>query len=283
MPDIIDKVNGCLIHHGKLSGRIYLMKISDTHIPELINRLNEMATVNSYTKIVAKVPKWAFSEFETQGYKSEALIPGFYGGQTDASFMCKYLSESRECEEDAGIILRVLSNACQRRSQGCRKELPDGYAWRIAEQPDADKISSIYRQVFASYPFPIHDADYIRETMRDNVIYFCIINGDEVVSVASSEIDFDAQNVEMTDFATLPEHLGHGLAGFLLSKMEEEMQARSIMTAYTIARSVSYSMNITFSKMDYQYAGTLFNNTGICGNIESMNVWYKTLMSSIHV
>ncbi|HOM70936.1 MAG TPA: putative beta-lysine N-acetyltransferase, partial [Armatimonadota bacterium] len=48
-------------------------------------------------------------------------------------------------------------------------------------------------------------------------------------------------------------------------------------TAYTIARSLSYGMNITFAKQGYQYAGTLTNNTNICGHMESMNVWYKHL------
>ena len=36
-------------------------------------------------------------------------------------------------------------------------------------------------------------------------------------------------------------------------------------------------MNITFAKHGYHYAGTLNNNTNICGRIESMNVWYKSL------
>ena len=53
------------------------------------------------------------------------------------------------------------------------------------------------------------------------------------------------------------------------------MEQLGIDTFYTIARSVSFGMNITFAKMDYKYTGTLKNNTNISGNIESMNVWYK--------
>jgi hypothetical protein len=47
---------------------------------------------------------------------------------------------------------------------------------------------------------------------------------------------------------------------------------------YTIARSYSAGMNITFAKQDYKYTGTLINNTNIFGKIESMNVWYKLVV-----
>jgi hypothetical protein len=46
-------------------------------------------------------------------------------------------------------------------------------------------------------------------------------------------------------------------------------------TLYTIARSHSAGMNITFAKKGYLFGGTLINNTDISGKIESMNVWYK--------
>jgi len=277
VPDVIDRIGGCLLHHGKSSNRIYLMKLADTHIPETIEHLDYMAAVNNYTKIVAKVPASARSEFEARGYKSEATVPGFYNGKTDASFMVKFLSPTRELEDAADIILKVLSSACQCRGRQCLKSLPKGFDWNIAQKSDAQQISNVYRQVFKSYPFPIHDAGYLRETMKDNIVYFCITKDGKIVSVASSEMDAEAQNVEMTDFATLSAYRGNGFACFLLDKMEHEMLKRSIKTAYTIARSLSFGMNITFAKMNYNYAGTLINNTDICGSTESMNVWYKPL------
>jgi len=36
-------------------------------------------------------------------------------------------------------------------------------------------------------------------------------------------------------------------------------------------------MNITFRKAGYEFGGRLKNNTNISGNIEGMNVWYKSL------
>jgi putative beta-lysine N-acetyltransferase len=88
-------------------------------------------------------------------------------------------------------------------------------------------------------------------------------------------MDKENRNAEMTDFATLPEHLGNGLAVHLLNFMEPEMQKRGIATLYTIARAISPGMNITFAKCGYIFGGTLINNTQISGSIESMNLWYK--------
>ena len=100
----------------------------------------------------------------------------------------------------------------------------------------------------------------------------------KIVSLASSEIDYEAGNVEMTDFATLPRYRGQGLGHWLLSRMETEMRSEGIATAYTIARALERGINILFARRGYEYGGTIHNNTNIGGQIESMNVWYKSLV-----
>lgn len=278
MPDIIDKVNGCLIQHGKAGDRIYLMKLALDRVSEIFDHLDQLAKTNGYTKIVAKVPERVWTEFGDQGYVTEAIVPRFYNGESNVFFMGKYLSDERETEDNILTINNVLSEALRRSGERCGCTLAPEFTWGIADEEDAEAISRVYREVFATYPFPIHDPEYIKETMRDNIVYFCIRRDGNVISVASSEMDKDALNVEMTDFATLPEYRKNGFATFLLEKMEDEMRLRGIKTSYTIARAVSYGMNITFSKLDYRFAGTLIKNTGICGQMESMNVWYKFLI-----
>ncbi|MEJ2544287.1 MAG: putative beta-lysine N-acetyltransferase [Calditrichaceae bacterium] len=134
-----------------------------------------------------------------------------------------------------------------------------------------------YKQVFESYPFPIFNPEFIKTTMNDNVVYFGIYDKHNLIAAASSEMDVKSQNAEMTDFATLPDYRGHNLSLTLLREMEAEMRQRKIKTLYTIARSHSPGMNITFAKLNYSYSGTLINNTDIFGKIESMNIWYKNL------
>lgn len=43
-------------------------------------------------------------------------------------------------------------------------------------------------------------------------------------------------------------------------------------TAFTIARATSFPINITFTRAGIAHGGTLLNNTGICGRVESMHV-----------
>jgi len=59
--------------------------------------------------------------------------------------------------------------------------------------------------------------------------------------------------------------------------MEKYMTRSGFCLLYTIARAASFGMNTTFARANYQYGGTLINNTQISGSIESMNIWYKEL------
>jgi putative beta-lysine N-acetyltransferase len=142
---------------------------------------------------------------------------------------------------------------------------------------DASLMAELYRQVFATYPFPIHDETYLRQTMETNVIYFGIWEEDGLIALASAEIDRSGKNAEMTDFATRPDCRGRGLANYLLAQAEAAAEKLGIKTAYTIARAYSAGMNITFARNGYTFSGTLTHNTQISGKLESMNVWYKAL------
>jgi putative beta-lysine N-acetyltransferase len=113
--------------------------------------------------------------------------------------------------------------------------------------------------------------------MQDHIEYFGVEVDGRLTALASSEVDTVSKNAEMTDFATLPKYRGSNLSGHLLRHMENDMRSRDIKTAYTIARALSPGMNITFAKAGYTYGGRLINNTNIAGQIESMNVWYKSL------
>ncbi len=114
--------------------------------------------------------------------------------------------------------------------------------------------------------------------MRTHVDYYGICEEGKLAAVSSAEKDSDAQNAEMTDFATLPKYRGHGYAGKLLTFMETKMLNENIRCLYTIARAHSAGINILFAKQGYRFGGTLINNTQISGRIESMHVWYKILV-----
>jgi beta-lysine N6-acetyltransferase len=274
MNDQLEKIGNSQIQHGTDNNRIYLMKLDPADLPGITKQLDALAVKNGYTKIFAKVPVPHAAAFVHDGYREEGKIPRFYDGKTDAVFLGKFINPAREISPQREEIEQIIALA-QSKTGSALKPLPDGYSLRPAVESDAGELAELYRQVFASYPFPIHDPAYLIETMRSHVCYFIAEKAGRIAAASSGEMDKENRNAEMTDFATLPEHLGRGLAVQLLRFMEPEMTKRNIATLYTIARAVSPGMNITFAKCGYTFGGTLINNTQISGSIESMNLWYK--------
>lgn len=275
MRDTIEKLGNSHIQHGPDNNRIYLMKLDPADMPGIIDQLDELAAKKGYTKIFAKVPGHCASAFVREGYCREGMIPHFFSGETTATFLGKFIDPMREATRQRDEIENIIILA-QSKNGALPKPLPDGYTLRPAEEADAKELADVYKEVFASYPFPIHDPDYLIETMRSHVVYFVAEKDGQIAAAASGEMDQRNRNAEMTDFATLPDHLGNGLAVHLLKFMEPEMEKRGIATLYTIARAISPGMNITFSKCGYTFGGTLINNTQISGAIESMNLWHKS-------
>lgn len=276
MTDQVVCFGNSAIQHGKHSDRAYLMSLALSDLPELLPYLDHLALTEGYTKIFAKVPARAQGSFQRSGYEAEAVVPGFYRGEEEVSFMGKYFSEQRRTEQQPELVEQALETALEKEVAE-QPELPAELRCRPTTTADAPAMVELYRRVFASYPFPIHDPDYLRRTMASHVVYHGVWDDDKLIALASAETDAAGRNAEMTDFATDPDYRGQGLANYLLAGLEETAAERGILTAYTIARAYSYGMNITFAKSGYQFSGTLTHNTQISGQLESMNVWHKPL------
>ena len=275
--DIVENYKGNIIQHGLYNDRIYLIKLASEVPRTFPGELIEVAEKKGYSKIFAKVPECQADVFSTAGFKEEARIPGFYDGKTAAVFTVFYLNDKRAKESEISRLEEILRIALDKNVDYSPRQPADELSLRICNEADVGAMADIYRTVFPSYPFPIHDSDYIKETMNSHVDYFGIETNGQLVAISSAEMDKQSSNVEMTDFATLSEYRGNGFAQLLLSRMEYEMKANGLKTAYTIARAMSVGMNVTFKKSGYQFGGRLKNNTNISGQIESMNVWYKRI------
>jgi putative beta-lysine N-acetyltransferase len=286
--DIIEYIGNSMIQHGIYNDRIYLMKLSIEDFPNIIDKLNKMASENGYSKIFAKIPLFARDKFIANDYILEASIPISKNDKEDRIyFMGKYFDKSRMTDnnfEDIDAILGfIMSKENILGNDYTKLGIPRELKCEMCKESHISQMANLYRKVFCTYPFPIYDPKYIRKTMNENIVYFSIMKDDKIVALSSSEMDTDLQHVEMTDFATLPEYQGRGFALYLLHNMEEEMRKRNMRVAYTISRAVSYGINMVFAKMGYIYGGTLTNNTNIStigtssDNFESMNVWYKSL------
>jgi len=252
------------------------MKIAKDYPDNLPKKLISMAEKNKYSKIFAKLPQIKAGRFIGAGYQLEASVPALCNSDTGV-FLAYYLDDTRIDEDKADLYVKniVLTFDAD------KKQTPvldsKRFLIRSCVPGDVERMVEIYKKVFASYPFPIHEDEYILKTMKGDIDYFCVETDGEIVALSSAEKDNSDSNAEMTDFATLPEWRGNSLSVHLLQRMEEQVKTEGINTAYTIARAASPGMNITFARTGYSFGGRLINNTNISGTIESMNVWYKQL------
>lgn len=270
--------HGTVIQHGKHNNRIYLVKLFPSDFPVIIGHINKMARSYGYTKIFCKVPSWAAPMFTADGFMVEAQIPHFYNGQTDLFFMSKYLNSDRIQEIETDQLEMLTAQLKEPWEEYQVNTNNPGYQLIPLDEKHAEAITEVYQQVFDSYPFPIFDPEYIRSTMQEKVQYFGAFKNDRLMALSSAEMDWKGSNAEMTDFATLPEARGNNLSVLLLLEMERVMKKQKISLLYTIARLNSIPMNRTFLKLQYRFAGTLVKNTQIAGKIESMNVYYKSIL-----
>lgn len=275
--DVVVHRGGSTIQHGHFNNRVYVMKLALPDIHDIIRYADDLAHKEGYTKIFVKVPESAVEIFANSGYVSEATVPFFFYGKEPAVFMAKYTDPKRREVRDERLIADALSEAFGHAGERTAHKLPDGFSLMHAHAGNAEEIAALYRSVFKTYPFPVFDPDYIRESMQGNTRYFVIKKFHLLAAVASCEIDAENRNAEVTDFATGLLFNGRGFAGMLLHAMETELKKEGILLAYTIARASFGPINAVFAGAGYQYGGMLPNNTNICGSTESMNVWYKKL------
>ncbi len=275
--DTVLRRGSSVIQHGHLNNRVYVMKLVPEDIPDIIRYADYLAHKEGYTKIFVKVPESSVEAFSNDGYISEATVPFFYRGEEPAVFMGKYLDPKRKETMDATVTANVLSDAFSHAGERPSYTVPDGFSLMHGHAGDAEYIAALLQNVFTTYPFPIGDPDYIRETMQGSIRYFIMKKSHLLAAVASCEIDLENQNAEVTDFATAPLFRGRGFASLLLNAMETELKKEGVRLAYTICRAGFGPINTVFAGAGYQFGGMLPNNTNICGSVESMNVWYKKL------
>ncbi len=280
MMDKQESLHGSLIQHGKSNNRIYLMSYQPSGREELYRDLMALAKKEEYGKIFIKVPELDEDYFRVRGFAREAVIPRYYPG-FDCILMGLYLDTERKkipvTEQEK--IRKVLQFSVKNDSPEDFANPVSYFSFKPLGVEHVEGMAEIYGKVFDSYPFPIHEPAYLKETMESHVFYFGCFMDEKLAGVSSAETNKQTGSVEMTDFAVLPEYRGYRLSYHLLRQMEDFVRERGFRVAYTIARAISFGMNKTFANADYTFGGTLVNNTQISGKIESMNLWHKTLLS----
>ncbi len=178
---------GCLIQHGPSNDRVYLMKLGPSDPERVALSLIAKATEQGYSKVFAKVPIRRRKRSSVT-VSVEARIPVFTTGLGMRPFLGFYLSYERTREENRSVLDSLL-DLYLKDSASPPAALPDGFLLRVCSRNDASKMAQIYSTVFPSYPFPIHDPSYLRETMETHVRYFGIEAVGTLIALSSAEMD----------------------------------------------------------------------------------------------
>lgn len=274
--DTVEEFHGAKIQHGEMNRRVYLMDSGDGNPEELARELIPFAEERGYTKIFAKLPADKAGAFLEQGYRREAFIHAFYPDRRDALFLGYFLDKKRAQVKSVKKLDHNLHLAFEKKQFRIKlPKLDPETTIRLCTPEDTEEMAEVYKVVFPSYPFPVHQLEYLAKTMESHIDYFAAVYRGKIIALSSAEMEKSSASAEMTDFATLPDYRGQGLALHLLDQMEKAMPDRGINSLFTIARAASPGMNITFARAGYEYGGRLVNNTQISGSIESMNIWHK--------
>jgi putative beta-lysine N-acetyltransferase len=276
--DKIAIIGNSIIQHGYFNDRIYLIKINPGDVKKIFFYITALQTMFFYSKIVMKIPKTLQSFFTVKDSKIEAKIPDFYSPGNDAIFLSRFYKPSRafdeKCTERCTTIYKSLHGSVASTVQTDNPSL----VIRKATPDDIPSICSLYQRSFETYPFPIQDPGYISSSMNNGTTFFVGEIDNVIIAAGSCDMDHEVSAVEITDLAVDDTFRGYGISKKLLVAMEHEMKRKKIRTAYTICRSLPLPVNRLFARNEYLLGGTLINNTNICGSLESMNVWYKSLV-----
>ncbi|MBU4034492.1 MAG: putative beta-lysine N-acetyltransferase, partial [Proteobacteria bacterium] len=159
-PDAIEQLGDSIIQHGTVNDRAYVMKVGKTDCAKIIDFVVSLARRKGYSKIFVKAPTFAKDRFLSRGFVEEAKIPAFFKGKEDSFFLSRFFSTEREQEKQPELVSQVLEIAEQKAGTMEEAALPSGLSFQTMEKHDVEEMAQLYRQVFASYPFPIQDPDY---------------------------------------------------------------------------------------------------------------------------
>ncbi|SFP81026.1 putative beta-lysine N-acetyltransferase [Salibacterium halotolerans] len=238
--------------------------------------LYDLAVEQNCDKLIFYVKNRERHRFKKAPFIHEGEIKGFFRG-IDAFIYSWFLNPQRAYHVDRLQEDNVLKNAFDLPAEKNRSFFPKGYTMRHPGENDAEEMARLYRAVFQTYPTPMHDPEFIRKVMKEEV-YFTIMEYEgSIVSACSADVLAPFQSAEMSDCATHPEHRNQGLLSTQFSYLIQQMERRGLWSLFSYSRSLSFGMNLVNVYHGFEYGGKMVRNSNIAGRLESMNVWYRQL------
>lgn len=242
---------------------------------ESLAQIKEYAIDKNFGKILCNCRRNEREIFLQSGFIEEGRIDGFFQGET-AYCVSFFTDPHRQIAHRRDMENKILAQCFASTRDGDRP-LEQGVLIRDADHGDIPQLILMFKEIFKTYPSPVHCADYLRCIMGNKTMFKVAEIDGEIVSVASADMDVKNKNAEITDCATKPACRGKGLLTYIIARLEESLEEKGFHVLYSLSRAGEPGINKALWKMGYEYTGRMVNNCHICGSFEDMNVWVKPL------
>lgn len=249
---------------------------TDTISVQTLKRIIHYSSKQHLGKIIANCKEEYSEIFSDAGFKLEGKIDGYYKGK-DAFCMCYFIGSEREICSNFSKKNLLVQDCLNLKNTFTRDNIHFDYSIRTANESDIKEMIKLFSTVFLTYPSPIYDEEYIRETMNKKILYKIAVYDGKIISAASADMDKENLNAEITDCATYPAYGGKGILSNIIYSLECDLKLKGFMTLYSLCRAINPSINYVLSKHNYTFTGRMVNNCNICGTFEDMNIWVKNI------
>lgn len=278
MFETIENIDGALVYHGNMHNRIYFSEAENINLDNLLQKMKDLAKKKRYEKILGKASEKGLNVLKSQGFIVEAKIPGLYNGSVDGYFLADYTNEKRHVNDEKIMktiaTVKTIAEAANKPNTDSHFLMPENLDIKELSSADFHLLEELHQKAYKYHPHQIKDAAYFSKLKNLNHQFYGLFQNGELLVSAILAVNSSESNVEIVDFVTHPDYRGQNLSYFLVQDIKNKMDQLGCKTIYTMVRSTSYGLNITFSKHGFVLAGTLINNCMVRDAMESMNVWY---------
>ncbi|SIQ90079.1 GNAT family N-acetyltransferase [Maribacter ulvicola] len=278
MFETIENIDGALVYHGSMHKRIYFSEAENVDLDNLLLKMKDLALKKRYEKILGKASEKDVDILKSKGFTVEAKIPGLYNGVIDGFFLAEYTNEERHANDVKSLktieTVKTIAEAANKSTTDSYFQMPENLEIKELPTSDFHTLEDLHKKAFKYHPHQIKNAAYFSKLKDLNHQFYGLFKNEELLVSAILAVNARESNVEIVDFVTHPDYRGQNLSYFLVQDIKNNMDKLGCKTIYSMVRSTSYGLNITFSKHGFLLAGTLINNCLVRDVMESMNVWY---------
>lgn len=269
------KIDRTKIYVDYTNKRVKIVEFNDISV-QTLKRIIHFSSKQHLGKIICNCDSKFVEIFTEAGFELEGKIDGYFKGK-DAFCMSYFISSDRKNCSNFSKKELLVKQCLSRKNTFIHRSDNSKYSIRNANENDIEEMVKLFSKVFSTYPSPVYDEEFLKETMNKKVLYKVAVYNEKIIAIASADMDKENLNAEITDCATYPDYRGKGVLANIIYSLELDLKKRGFITLYSLSRAINPSINFVLSKHNYKFTGRLINNCNICGTFEDMNIWVKNI------